>query len=120
MITIPRKPRSPCRFSGCAELTETPYCKKHYKVMNKLYDLYQRDPESKKRYGTKWRKIRNAFVKNHPICELCERKNILIPTEEVHHVIPLSKGGSNDEENLMALCKSYHSRITATEGGRWG
>ena len=88
--------------------------------MNKLYDLYQRDPESKKRYGTKWRKIRNAFVKNHPICELCKRKNILIPTEEVHHVIPLSKGGSNDEENIMALCKSYHSRITATEGGRWG
>ena len=88
--------------------------------MNKLYDLYQRDPESKKRYSTKWRKIRNAFVKNHPICELCERKNILIPTEEVHHVIPLSKGGSNDDENLVALCKSCHSRITATEGGRWG
>ena len=88
--------------------------------MNKFYDLYQRDPESKKRYGTKWRKIRNAFVKKHPVCELCERKNILTPAEEVHHVIPLSKGGSNDEENLMALCKSCHSRITATEGGRWG
>ena len=88
--------------------------------MNKFYNLYQRDPESKKRYGTKLRKIRNAFVKNHPVCELCERKNILTPAEEVHHVIPLSKGGSNDEENLMALCKSCHSRITATEGGRWG
>ncbi len=117
---MPNKPRSPCRFSGCPELTDTLYCSKHYKAMNRYYNKYKRDPLYKKRYGTAWRKIRDSYINNNPLCELCERKNILKHAEEVHHIIPLSKGGSHEEENLMALCKSCHSRITATEGGRWG
>ena len=56
----------------------------------------------------------------HPTCELCERENILRPVEEVHHIVPLSKGGTHNDDNLMSLCKSCHSRITASEGGRWG
>jgi 5-methylcytosine-specific restriction protein A len=38
----------------------------------------------------------------------------------VHHIIPLSKGGTHDSANLMSLCVSCHSRITARDGGRWG
>jgi 5-methylcytosine-specific restriction protein A len=38
---------------------------------------------------------------------------------EVHHILPLSQGGTHAEANLMALCKECHSRITAREGGRW-
>ena len=36
----------------------------------------------------------------------------LTPAEEVHHILPLAVGGTHDENNLMALCKSCHSRIT--------
>ena len=36
----------------------------------------------------------------------------LTPAEEVHHILPLASGGTNDEGNLMALCKSCHSSIT--------
>lgn len=35
-------------------------------------------------------------------------------------ILPLSKGGTHVESNLMALCKRCHSEITAREGGRWG
>jgi 5-methylcytosine-specific restriction protein A len=38
----------------------------------------------------------------------------------VHHILPLSKGGGNETSNLMALCKSCHSKITAESGDRWG
>jgi 5-methylcytosine-specific restriction protein A len=31
----------------------------------------------------------------------------------------LSEGGTNKEQNLMALCKSCHSRIHAERGDRW-
>jgi 5-methylcytosine-specific restriction protein A len=37
---------------------------------------------------------------------------MLTAAEEVHHVLPLANGGTNDEGNLMALCKSCHSSIT--------
>ncbi|MEW5952287.1 MAG: HNH endonuclease signature motif containing protein [Bacillota bacterium] len=29
-------------------------------------------------------------------------------------------GGTNDDDNLRALCTSCHSEITAREDGRWG
>ena len=117
---MPKKPKSPCRFSGCPELTENTYCNKHSKEVTKRYNKYQRDPNTYKRYSNRWRRIRQPYIKEHPVCELCERKNILKPVEEVHHIVPLSKGGTHNEENLMSLCKSCHSRLTATEGGRWG
>ena len=53
-------------------------------------------------------------------CEMCRREGRVTAAEEVHHILPLADGGSHDAENLMALCKSCHSRITATDGGRWG
>ena len=31
-----------------------------------------------------------------------------------------NKGGSSYPDNLMALCKACHSRITAESGDRWG
>ncbi|MBS3976862.1 MAG: HNH endonuclease [Syntrophomonadaceae bacterium] len=43
----------------------------------------------------------------------------MTPTQEVHHVKPLAQGGTNDDDNLTALCTSCHSEITAKEGGRW-
>ena len=43
----------------------------------------------------------------------------LTPAQEVHHILPLSRGGSHDDANLMALCKPCHSEITARDGDRW-
>lgn len=37
----------------------------------------------------------------------------------VHHIRPLREGGTNDEENLMALCNACHSRLHARRGDRW-
>jgi len=39
--------------------------------------------------------------------------------EEIHHIVPLSKGGTHAPDNLMSLCSSCHSAISAKEG-RWG
>lgn len=41
-------------------------------------------------------------------------------TEEVYHILSLSKNDTHVESNLMVLCKRCHSEITAREGGRWG
>lgn len=86
----------------------------------KRYERYQRDPAVKKRYGRTWKRIRDRYIAAHPLCEQCEKDGRLTPAEEVHHVKPLSQGGTNDYANLMALCTPCHSGITAREGGRWG
>jgi 5-methylcytosine-specific restriction protein A len=118
---MPRKPKRPCSYPGCGRLvSDGQYCAKHQKTMNRNYNKYQRHPESNKRYGRAWKRIRDRYIKAHPLCEECQRQGRLTPAEEVHHILPLSKGGGNETENLMSLCKSCHSRITAESGDRWG
>ncbi|MDW7685227.1 MAG: HNH endonuclease [Bacillota bacterium] len=117
---MPRKPKRPCSYPGCPELTDDWYCEQHQRLVNKQYNKYQRNPESNKRYGRSWKKIRDRYIKTHPLCEECHRKGRLTPAEEVHHIIPLANGGGNNKENLVSLCKSCHSRITAQSGDRWG
>ena len=45
---------------------------------------------------------------------------IIVETEEIHHKKPLSEGGTHDQSNLIALCKSCHSQIHAKRGDYWG
>lgn len=116
---MPRKPKHPCGYPGCPKLTDERYCEEHAVVMNKQYERYARNPETKKRYGRAWKRIRDRYALQHPFCEICYEKGVLVMTEEVHHKIPLSEGGTHDRDNLIALCKSCHSKIHAEHGDRW-
>ena len=117
---MPKKPKKPCRYPGCAALTDFSYCPGHQKLMDRQYNRYGRTAEQKRRYNGAWPKIRSRFLSAHPLCEICRKEGRATPAAEVHHILPLAEGGTHDPDNLMALCKSCHSRITATEGGRWG
>lgn len=118
---MPMKPKRPCRHPGCPKLSDGPYCEEHRVKEVHAYNRYFRDPETYQRYGYAWRKTRARFLMAHPLCEQCKAEGRLEPATEVHHVLPLADGGTNDARNLMALCKRCHSRITleATRlGGR--
>ena len=117
---MPKKPKRPCSYPGCPELTDDIYCESHKSLINRNYNKYERDSASNKRYGRAWKRIRDRYIKAHPLCEECKKHGRLMPAEEVHHILPLSKGGGNESSNLMSLCKSCHSRITAESGDRWG
>lgn len=86
--------------------------------MDMQYNKYERDPATKKRYGRSWKRIRDRYIAAHPLCEECKRDDKLTPADEVHHILPLSKGGTHRDDNLMSLCTSCHSTITARDGGR--
>lgn len=116
---MPRKPKRPCSYSGCAALTEGLYCEAHQKQVTSQYNRYGRSSEMKRRYNGAWPRIRKRFITAHPLCEVCRREGRVTAAAEVHHILPLANGGTHDESNLMALCKECHSRITAKEGGRW-
>lgn len=116
---MPYKPKRPCSHPGCPRLTDGRYCEEHEKAAARHYERYDRSPEARKYYGASWRKVRKKFLEEHPLCELCQRQGILTPATLVHHIKVASEGGSNDEENLMALCPSCHSRLHAQRGDRW-
>ena len=71
-------------------------------------------------YATKqWKKLRNCYITQHPICEIHAKYGIIKPAETVHHVRPFMLGKTleeqkklcYDENNLQALCKSCHKQV---------
>ena len=65
--------------------------------------------------NTEWRKLRDTYIKEHPLCEDCLDKGKVVPAEDVHHISsPFSTGEINygkllDGNNLKALCKECHA-----------
>ena len=107
---MPYKPKKPCAYPGCPELTHERYCPKHKTKASQEYDRYQRSPDHDKIYDYRWRKIRNLYISKHPLCEECLKAGRLVPADEVHHIVPPEEGGTHEDENLMALCKSCHTK----------
>ena len=111
-VRMPKKPKSTCSYPGCGRLIDGRYCNEHRQTTERQYNRYIRDPNTNKRYGRAWKKFRARFLLQHPLCEQCRSEGRLTAAEEVHHILPLANGGTNDENNLVALCKSCHSKIT--------
>jgi 5-methylcytosine-specific restriction protein A len=71
-------------------------------------------------YDRRWEKIRAAVLAEQPLCFSCEEQGWIAEATEVDHVIPLSRGGTHDRNNLRPMCRSCHSRKTAREDGGFG
>lgn len=113
---MPKKAKRPCRYRNCPRLTDSTsgYCEEHEKIQLRRYEK-ERAPIHNQRYGYQWRKLRKRFLDANPLCEQCRLQGRYTMATEVHHIKPLSAGGSLfDMNNLMPLCKSCHSRITLT------
>ena len=69
-----------------------------------------------KEYTKKQKRNVNGFLSKRVAsgqdwkCQICNQK--LDETYEIDHIIPLFKGGSNDRENLQALCPNCHKKKT--------
>jgi len=115
---MPHKPKKPCAYPSCPNLTYGTYCEEHKKSERERYDKYERAWDYGKKYGGKWKKIRARYVKVHPLCERCLAEGRITPVEEVHHILPVNRGGTNDDGNLMSLCRSCHNKIHIELGDR--
>lgn len=116
---VPYKPKRPCSHPSCPRLTHSRFCEEHAKQHARLYERNQRNPNTHKRYGSKWRKIRKEYLEHHPFCQLCREAGRRTRANTVHHIKAVSEGGSSEWNNLMALCRSCHSALHAKQGDRW-
>ena len=115
---MPRKPLKPCKYPGCPNLTEGQYCEEHKAKAQQEYDRYSRAQDVHKKYGRAWKRIRDSYAKAHPLCERCLEEGRATPMDEVHHIVPISQGGTHARSNLRSLCKSCHQRTHIELGDR--
>lgn len=59
---------------------------------------------------TKWWDIRKrVFERDKGKCQSRGMGGVCgAPANEVHHIIPLTRGGANSVSNLISLCKTCH------------
>lgn len=56
-----------------------------------------------------WKEIRHEVLRRDcRRCQVCSKEH----SAQVHHVIPRSKGGTNDLTNLMTLCGQCHMLVS--------
>jgi 5-methylcytosine-specific restriction endonuclease McrA len=60
---------------------------------------------------------RRILRRDSGLCQICEKSGRFSLASEVDHIIPLSKGGSDDEDNLQSICRSCHDDKTRTDLG---
>lgn len=115
---MPRSPKKPCRYPGCPKLTDGLYCEDHAALARRQYEKFERAADVRKKYGRAWKRIRDKYAAEHPLCERCLEEGRATLMEEVHHVLPVARGGTHDPRNLMSLCRSCHNKIHQEMGDR--
>lgn len=60
---------------------------------------------------------RKRMMRTDGLCEICEANGFLIHATVVDHIVPLAKGGSDDDSNTRNLCDPCHQRVTAQQFG---
>ena len=111
---MPKRPNTPCRHPGCAELVPygTKYCDKHR-------SLHPEDTRSagSRGYGTAWNKARKRYLETHPLCAECLKEGRYVKATDVDHIKP--HRGDNvlfwDQGNWQSLCHRHHSIKTRNE-----
>lgn len=77
--------------------------------MTRLYDL------------AVWKRLRRMKLARDPLCEECASLGRHRAATECDHRIAVTKGGAAlDIENLTSLCRTCHSRKTASMDGAFG
>jgi 5-methylcytosine-specific restriction endonuclease McrA len=67
--------------------------------------------------GHQLNKIRNLKMMEQPLCVVCLSKGRTTLGQELDHIVPISKGGSNEDSNLQMLCSECHYLKTLSDMG---
>ena len=112
---MPWKAKHPCNAPGCGKATRERFCERHAHRAKVVQDE-PREKTKARGYGGQWRRRASMILNAEPVCRICQR----MPATEVDHITPRRLGGEDTDENLQGLCRSCHSRKTATEDGGFG
>lgn len=68
---------------------------------------------SKVRKRKNLNKLKRDLVESKGCCEIC--KHNFKPILQIHHIEPVSTGGSDNPDNLLILCPNCHKTIHAID-----
>lgn len=110
--TTTRKPLRPCWNRACAALTTDGACASHPRPSYGWKPDRERGSRQERGYGLAWERTRAMVLKrDHYLCQVCRLRS----AEAVDHIRPKARGGSDELDNLQAICGPCHRAKTASE-----
>ena len=73
-------------------------------------------------YDSDWRRLRDRWLAEHPLCAWCEREGRVELGRVVDHVVSIKRAPHLrlDEGNLQTMCVECHGvKTRAEDGGGW-
>jgi 5-methylcytosine-specific restriction protein A len=113
---MPTAAPKPCCQCGVLVTDGTTRCAAHKRK------AWAKPVEQQGRGGRPWRRKREAVLaRDAGLCQPSRRHGLLVPATTVDHIVPLARGGSDDDTNLQAISASVHAAKTAAEaaGVEW-
>lgn len=88
-------------------------------VKPKKQHSYKPKEKNLRKCYNSYRNIRDAYIIEHPLCEMCLEEGKTTPVSEVHHKTPILTGKDDlemlnlatDPDNLIGLCQYHHHLI---------
>lgn len=115
--SMPPRPLKPCAHKGCALLTssQSGRCNIHQVKPGSFSDS-RRGSAASRGYGAGWRKLREQVMhRDGGQCVQCMSVGRFVRATAVDHIKPKSQGGTDDLNNLQAICNRCHDEKTAKE-----
>ena len=81
---------------------------------------YKKSKDWEEFYNSRaWKTLRNWWISEHPLCEVCEIEGRSVPAEQVHHLEVWSHGKTKtdkwllflDDTNLCSCCTYHHKQF---------
>jgi 5-methylcytosine-specific restriction protein A len=70
-------------------------------------------------YGSAWVRLRAIILdRDLHLCQPCRRLGRVTPATQVDHIKPKANGGTDDSDNLQAICEPCHDAKTEADKGR--
>jgi 5-methylcytosine-specific restriction protein A len=79
---------------------------------------WNRGTSTERGYGAVWRRLRAEVLRGAQYrCVPCRREGRFSVADEVHHIVARADGGSDELDNLEAICLACHRKRTASMAG---
>jgi 5-methylcytosine-specific restriction enzyme A len=111
---MPLLPLQPCHYAGCHNLSRETYCPDHVAIHQQEIADSKRGGWSGKPYGHAWDVLSRRIRRKEPVCRQCKIR----AAQCVDHIVPKSRGGKDNVENLQPLCFGCHKTKTDAERGK--
>ena len=82
---------------------------------------WDRKRDVRKLTGRPWRRLRDQILQRDNYlctCKDCKKRKVPKPADEVDHVVPLAKGGTDDPSNLASMNIHCHALKTLIDSGQ--